>query len=285
VKISTILFLRDLVVKCLIMGEIEKQPTQEEIVQALMDFNDPGVIVTLFRQLGWSYTFEIQETIKCAKQNANLSIKLKAIKHLRELLKEAAETSGYIANVSSSKPNADGGHTTLHAKRVVGLLNPTKRIESTEVKESENDQKEQTESDRGSDRGPSQEKSGTDTNSIFTTDEYNAGSESRDGEIPNPKANSGSESPSSVESGGIESSGRGTLPECRNSGGDRDGDANSETSSETNSRSVTETERDCPSKRNKIGESGDDSSNSPCIKHRPPTCDHDLYPGISASAD
>ncbi|GAG82799.1 unnamed protein product, partial [marine sediment metagenome] len=149
--------------------EIEKteQPNPDDVLVAIQSFNDPNIIINIFRDLGWTYSVEIKETVTLAQQNANLSIKFKAIKHLRELLREAAETSGYVANVSQTMPNAQGGVTTFHAKRIAGALNPVKKIEST-IKESENDKKrlqsvespsgcDEEESNRGSDRGQSQD--------------------------------------------------------------------------------------------------------------------------------
>lgn len=137
--------------------EIEKseQPNPDEVLAAITSFNDPSIIVGIFKELGWSYTFEIKEWLMMAKQNANLAVKSKALIQLRKLLREAAETSGYIANVSSTAPNAQGGHTTFSAKRIAGVLNPVKKIEST-IKEIENGKTKETESDRGSDRGQSQ---------------------------------------------------------------------------------------------------------------------------------
>ncbi len=101
-------------------NEIKKpeSPSPDDILAAIQSFNDPGIITNIFRELGWSYSLEIRETLIMAKQNANLSIKFKAIKHLRELLREAAEASGYTANVSQTFPNAQGGQTTFQAKRI-----------------------------------------------------------------------------------------------------------------------------------------------------------------------
>ena len=142
-------------------NEIEKseQPSPEDVLAAIQSFNDPSIITNMFRELGWNYSLEIRETLALAKQNSNLSIKFKALKHLRELLREAAETSGYTARVSQTISDAHGGTTTFSAKRIAKVLNPMKQIESTEIKESQNDKKEtRTEPNRGSDRGQSQSK-------------------------------------------------------------------------------------------------------------------------------
>ena len=152
-------------------NEIEK-PNPDDVLAAIQSFNDPNIITSMFRELGWSYSIEIRETLLMAKQNTNLSIKFKAIKHLRELLREASEAAGYVANVSSTIPNAQGGQTTFSAKRISGILNPTKQIESTEIKEPQNDRQEpETESDRGSNRSksqrPEESPDGTDTAEQF----------------------------------------------------------------------------------------------------------------------
>jgi|GEM_PF-4468348 len=148
-------------------NEIEKpEPSPDDVLAAIQSFNDPTIITNIFRELGWSYSLEIRETLIMAKQNANLSIKFKAIKHLRELLREAAETSGYVANVSQTYPNAQGGHTTFQAKRLANMLNPTKQIEAT-IKESKNDRKEEspTEPNRECDRQESRDTQDTSSSS------------------------------------------------------------------------------------------------------------------------
>lgn len=238
--------------------DIQKQSEHDEILEALMSFNDPGIIVTLFRQLGWSYTLEIQETIKLAKQNANLSIKFKAIKHLRELLREAAETSGYVADVSSTSPNPQGGQTTFHAKRMAGFLSPAKQIKSVEIKEPEDDQTKgnQTIENRGRDRQESF--GGTDTNSVFPSDA------DRPGETCNHQSDNGEQGEDSAESGGTEPADGGTHPECGLPGGDTGGIQESSVNPEGTSTS---------------------EGDNPCVKTRLPTCNHDLYPGISAGSN
>ncbi len=141
--------------------KIEKteQPNPDDVLSAITSFNDPAIIVGIFKELGWSYTFEIKEWLMMARQNANLAVKSKALIQLRKLLREAAETSGLIANVSSTVPNPQGGHTTFSAKRIAGVLNPAKQIESTEIEGTQNDKIKETrdESNRGCDRGQSQD--------------------------------------------------------------------------------------------------------------------------------
>lgn len=258
--------------------EIQKSehPDSEEVAAAILSFNDPSIITNLFKQLGWSYTLEIQETVSLAKQNANLSIKFKAIKHLRELLREAAETAGLVADVSHTTRNPEGGTTTFHGKRIAGMLSPAKKIESTIIKESENDRiKEQpnAEPDRGGDRreGERPERSrevqtgirnGTDTNAVFPSENIGAV------QTGNPKH------ADSTGLGSPEQGDGGTPPERRQSGGTESADEgetagirNGETD---NGRSVAEEST---------------KADNPCIKTRGPTCDHDLYPGISSAED
>jgi len=227
-------------------NEIGKsEPSPDDVLAAIQSFNDPTIIMNMFRELGWSYSLEIKETLIMAKQNANLSIKFKAIKHLRELLREAAETSGYVANVSSTVPNPQGGSTTFSAKRISGILNPVKQIESTEIKEPQNDKKEtRTEPDRGSDRGQSQaEKPIEETRG----DNISSGTDTRRA-FPIGDADSGGTKPPD----GGETSGR--------AGG------------ESNSRRTTNSDQS-------------KEPDNPCIKIRPPTCNQDLFPGISSAED
>jgi len=214
--------------------EIEKteQPNPDDVLAAIQSFNDPTIITNMFNTLGWSYSMEIRETLMMAKQNANLSIKFKAIKHLRELLREAAEAAGYVAKVSQTVPNADGGSTTFSAKRISGILNPVKKITSTEIKGEQNDEIEQ--SNRECDREQNQESQ--DTGRAFPPDSQ--------GEIcsGNPPT------PDNTEPGGLEPTDGDKIP-----GRTRPDD--------------------------------NDPEGNPCIKTRPPTCDHTLYPGISSAED
>ncbi len=231
-------------------NEIEKT-NPDDVLAAIQSFNDPNIITKMFEELGWSYSVEIRETMVMAKQNANLSIKFKAIKHLRELLREAAEASGYIANVSSTAPNAQGGHTTFSAKRISGFLNPVKQIKSTEIKEPQNDKIEKTKSNRGCDRRENIEPVGTDTRDVFPLEDVGAGQ----GESPEPA--------NPAELGSLESGDGGIPPEqrLRPAGAD-----------------------ETPSPPDKQIKSTDGGEN-PCVKTRPPTCDRDLYPGISSAEE
>lgn len=247
-------------------NEIEKseQPSPEDVLAAITSFNDVTIVTNIFRDLGWNYSLEIKETLALAKQNANLSIKFKAIKYLRELLKEAAEASGYTAKVSQTIPNAQGGTTTFSARRISKILNPTKQIESN-IKENQNDKKRlqsiespsgcdeenRTEPNRGSDRGQSQ------TDERHTKD---SGLET----IPEVSRDTGRAFPAGdVESGGTEppdgGEAPGSVPRGAYEGHTRD------------------------TKSNRPGV--EDKGESPCIKTRPPTCDRELFPGISSAED
>ena len=254
--------------------EIEKsEPSPDDVLVAIQSFNDPSIITNLFRDLGWTYSVEIKETVTLAQQNANMSIKFKAIKYLRELLREAAEAAGYVANISSTAPNAHGGHTTFSAKRISGILNPVKKIESTEIKESQNDKTEETrtESNRGSDRRKSKRpegtgevhegiSSGTDTGLQFPPDsERGVGGANNSGD---------------GDSGGVESPDRGEASGTV-AGGLNEGELRPKTSAGD----------DSDSQESNPSINRDSTSESPCIKTRPPTCDQDLFPGISSAEE
>lgn len=116
-------------------GEIEKA-SQEDVMNAIMSFNDPNVLTNVFAQMNWSYTLEIEETVKLAQQDENLSLKFKAIKHLRELLKEAAEKSGMTATVTQTVSGDNGVQTTFHATKMLSALSPAPiKIESKLIEE------------------------------------------------------------------------------------------------------------------------------------------------------
>ncbi len=234
--------------------EKSESPNPDDVLSAITSFNDPAIIVGIFKELGWSYTFEIREWLMMARQNANLAVKSKALIQLRKLLREAAETSGLIANVSSTIPNPQGGHTTFSAKRIAGVLNPTKQIEST-IKEAQNDKTEETtnESNRGCGRGESQDEGELEAGSQDTRYTFPS-LEGCPGSTPNPERDG--------ELGGIEPTDGGTL-----SGRLRGGPENKS-----------------PKINREKSESGGGKIN-PCIKTQPPTGDQDLFPGISTPAE
>ncbi len=235
--------------------EKSKQPDPDEVLAAITSFNDPTIITNIFKELNWTYSFEIREWLMMARQNANLAVKSKALIQLRKLLREAAETSGLIANVSSTIPNPQGGHTTFSAKRIAGVLNPAKQIESTEIEGTQNDKTKETtnESNRGSDRGEGQRPKGggeiptgiRDGTSLDTRDTFPS-PERCPGAIPNPKRDGGL--------GGTEPPDGGEVPKQRPGAS--------------------------------IGDDNDsEESSNPCIKTQPPTGDRDLFPGISTPAE
>ncbi len=241
-------------------NEIEKtdQPNPEDVLIALTSFNDPSVLTGIFKELGWNYTFEIKEWLAMARQNANLAVKAKALIQLRKLLHEAAETAGYTANVSQTIPNAQGGQTTFSARRISGILNPVKQIEST-IKEPKDDCKPepQTESNRGCNRKESQRpKDNSPSKGTDTLDQFPLGEDT-----------GRADSEGDAKLGGLEPGHGGAASEqqCRPDGG-------------------------LPSDNNHISgnnesDTGSKSRENPCIQTRLPTCNQDLYPGISTTAE
>lgn len=243
-----------------------QQPNSDDVLAAIQSFNDPSIITGIFKELGWSYSLEIRETLAMAKQNANLSIKFKAVKHLRELLREAAETSGCVANVSQTIPNAQGGQTTFSAKRIANILKPTKQIEST-IKETQNERIQETkpEPDRGRDRPESERP------------------ESQDSKGDNPgriqKGSSGGTDTLENISRGIDTLEQ--FPPGRDTG-------RADTSRDVVSGGTESTDGgETPEQQPGVVNSNDDTEKgeNSCIKTRPPTCDPKLFPGISTSTE
>lgn len=221
----------------------------DDVLTAITSFNDPSIITNIFKELNWTYSFEIREWLAMARQNANLAVKSKALIQLRKLLREAAEASGLVANVSQTFPNAQGGHTTFHAKRIANILNPPKQIEST-IKEPENGKTKETrtEPNRGSDRGQSETQNGSGENT------------------PDPGKGSGGDS--------ILDTGRAFPLGDADFGGTEPPDGG-ETSRPRRNQISTGTD----------GENSDSEESNPCIKTRPPICNRKLYPGISSAED
>jgi hypothetical protein len=198
-----------------------------EVIEKILSFSDPTMLVLLFNKLGWSYSVEIEETVKLAKQDTDVRVKLAALKHLRNLIKECAETRGIISSVTKTLPGTDGSMTTFHAKRVAAALNPEperKQIESKEISDGEErtteTQRPEAEDDRGS--------SGEETTSAERRSPIEAGNGRSGEEIPG--GDGGGRSPGAED------------------------------------------------------QSGSGESEHPCVQHRLPTCDPELYPGVSGKA-
>ncbi|KKN26579.1 hypothetical protein LCGC14_0873470, partial [marine sediment metagenome] len=115
------------------MDSLEQRPSPEDAATALASFNDVSIISSVMAQMGYTLTYEIEETVRMAQQNSNLSIKFKALRHLRGLLKESAEMSGLTANVSQTIPGPNGGHMVFQAKQLAATLNPVKQTNSKEL--------------------------------------------------------------------------------------------------------------------------------------------------------
>lgn len=248
-------------------NEIKKSesPDPEDMLTAITSFNDPSILTDIFKELGWDYSFEIRQWLQMARQNANLAVKAKALIQLRKLLREAAESAGYTANVSQTIPNAQGGQTTFSAKRISGILNPTKQIESTEIKEPQDDRQKpkpdpKTEPDRGSNRQESQDDKGHSENSRHARIQEITG-----------ERDTLSQFPIEPDAGRADTS-RDVVP-----GGTKPPDGGETSGQQPGLRRGTSTTTD------KTTEDG--GKDNPCIQTRPPTCDHDLYPGISTSAE
>ena len=128
-----------------------EQPSVDEVTSIVLSYNDPQLISVVLDTIGWSCTTEIIETISIAKQNKNLAAKLAAIKYLRKLLQDAAESAGMLGSVSRTVSGTDGSQTTFHAKRVALALNPErKKITSIQKEITDGQTERKTDGDVGS---------------------------------------------------------------------------------------------------------------------------------------
>lgn len=234
----------------------KQEPFTEQITNAILSFSDPNLVAMAFAQLGWTFGDEIRETLQVVRQSGNLGAKMTALKHLRSLIKEAAETAGLVGKVSKTFQGPGGEQTTFSANRIALALNPVKQVESKsyvprqELKlgESSNEQQEQeTESNRsgfgsedagganagrtksGRDSGPSLERCG----------------DGREASQPTGGADNETHDTSEIFGGGVNNDEGGLIDAC-----DTD---------------------------------GEQPGNS-CVQLRPPTCDPKLFPGISGTS-
>lgn len=217
------------------------KPSADDVAALILSFNDANLTAHIFMQLGWTLTDEIKETLNLAKQNTNLSVKLRAIQHLHKIMQDTAETSGMLAQVSQTVSRSDGGRTTFSAKRLAQVLNPkehTKYIESNNIRKevtNEETRGQEIPLDRGSSR--------REEKSIGFSQESN---------IP-PPGDTGRNSSKGVE---------------RSADGKADiwpSTSESESSDQAKTGDTT---------------NGDEQDN-PCILHKPPTCEKRLFPGVS----
>lgn len=250
----------------------------DDVADVILSYNDPNLIANVFRQMGWTPTLEIIETLKVVRQDMNPGAKLRAIKYLRELLREAAEAAGLIANVSQSRPLPGGGHTTFSAKRIVSAMNPGKQIESTQIEEPKDGEKREEKPNRNSTGEESRDPSageidnrriaegGSGCEEINSDGKYKSpGGEGIPTEhVPNGHPTSPPEA-GVGQPGSSEPAHRGVAP----------GQAEE---SDTNDAFPPSGETEIPEQLRE-GETG-----NPCVQTRKPDCDRTLFPGISGSS-
>lgn len=253
------------------------QITPEEVTSAILSYSDPGLVTSLFNQLGWCPSAEIVETLYIARQNVNLAAKLSAIKYLRQLVRESAEAAGLIGTVSKTIHGKDGSHTTFSARNMATVLNPERKSviakEITNVEQRTEGQNNNSGSLGKSDNiGQRSEREGT-----VGTKETGQGADTGD---------TGNKPCGGTDRGRDRGAGVGGSPV-----GDQDIESgNSAEGSNTGSIPTSEI----------FGAPGDDSgatedrdeykqppregaTDNPCVEHRPPTCNQDLYPGVSGT--
>uniref|UniRef100_A0A6M3IHH6 Uncharacterized protein n=1 Tax=viral metagenome TaxID=1070528 RepID=A0A6M3IHH6_9ZZZZ len=220
------------------------RPAPEDVVGAILSFNDANLVENIFDQLGWTCSSEIFEILKVARQDVSLGPKMTAIRYLRKLVQEAAEASGMIAKVSRTIPEENGGSTTFSAKRVAAALNPTKQINSKVV---------------------------TNNNDNNIEEESHDKQENREGQIENFDrscigSQTGGESDNNLQTGDSSPDTRrdsgSSVSRCES--GRPDGGCNSPNESGESSDSETPNEK-----------------GNPCAQCRVPTCDPRLFPGVS----
>lgn len=231
------------------MNDIEKA-TPEEALSMILSFNDANLVSMLFEKRGWSLSEEIKETLSVARQNVNLGAKMTALKHLRTLVKEAAEASGYIAKVSTTIPSEDGSHTTFSANRIAAALNPKKpkKIESIQGDSNDKEERKPEQEPERNPVEPVESDGGRSASADRGRDSETGNGRSEDGRSPETRTDS--KYPDSFEFPSAED----TADRRPSEGQDR-------------------------ANISLLPEGGE----NPCIQHRPPTCERRLYPGVSGT--
>jgi len=249
------------------MDELAKQ-TPGEFTSLLLSFSDINLVTSLFEQQGWSFTDEIREVLFIARQNNNLATKLSAIKYLRVLIKEIAETAGYVTKVTQTIPGENGESTTFSAKRVSAALNPppqVKKIISTQKENLDVEEREQETLDRGS--------TGKSIRECPCGDVEGRGGDAGSGgsECPREGGELDIGTPAGETIGGNNSEHPEVSEEAEVSYSGKSPDSGNPSKSGV------------PDVSTPVLEDGDEEPDgNSCVEHRPPTCKRDLYPGISS---
>lgn len=244
------------------MTEEIEQISPEEVTSAILSYSDPNLVTGLFEQLGWSPSAEIIETLYIARQNVNLAAKLSAIKYLRQLVRESAEAAGLIGTVSKTVHGRDGSHTTFSARNMATALNPKRK--QIKIKEIKNVEQRTEETVDGGSSGKKDGREGDNsppTNNTKETGNTPSGGPDR-GRDRGAGVGGSENGDHNVESG---NSAGGAIPidkifETRGDHSDADGEGN---------------EYEQPPREG--------ATDNPCVEHRPPTCDRELYPGVSGA--
>jgi len=101
---------------------IQLQNLDSEQLVALSEYTDPANLLEKLTVHDWTPDSEIRELIGLIQQDDNLSVKLKALKYLRELVREAMEAAGLRAHVTRTQTTPDGEVLTLSADLVASSL-------------------------------------------------------------------------------------------------------------------------------------------------------------------
>jgi len=222
----------------------------QQAVQMIATLGDPNLVAAVFDQFGWSFSEEVSELLKIVRQNMNLPAKLNAIKQLRTIMRESAEASGMIANVSRTVPGANGESTTFQAKGIAAALNPIHRKQVESTVKGTDDEQEEKHLDSGCNQRNDREGDGV-----------SGGCSTEDG--PEASDASGDSDERCGGNAGIDGEVRGSAsgerapeenPESGDSGGPDD-----------------------------VGTGGDDigTPKNFCVQHNPPTSNLRLYPGVT----
>lgn len=238
-------------------SNLPEQVNPDEVTDLILSYNDPNLVSNLLDVFGWSVKTEILETLKIAKQDLNMSAKLKAIQYLRTIIRETAEASGMLRTVSQQVKGDDGSISTFSAKNVMTRLNPSRKRIPNQEKPNVQEEKERQTERSAEDNGGS------------------PGAESAGGSIPEPAA---------VERGD-------DTGDSKHRGGDEAERSVSGREHDTSGYGIPiDTQGGCtgdaPRRDDGAGDvpghiQDEGSGGHPCVQQQPPTCDRNLYPGIS----
>ena len=108
--------------KDLVLQDTNQLEDFQKLLCPLTSFVNPIPLLENLEKEGYTPSFAITEVVKLAKQDENLTIKLKAIRFLHQLVTEALQAAGLLVHAARTVKTEGGDTLTLSAELVAASL-------------------------------------------------------------------------------------------------------------------------------------------------------------------